>query len=150
MNLLAQEIKESLEDIPESISGIETNKWTTSHVFYGNSPLPFRGQSRGRCPFVRYYRLGKDFDIQSVKPAGGTVLSQFSVQFVVNPPSVKSQEDAWDFAYEMFESFITSLREKDNWMDLDYSPQQLIVNPTIFVLDVNLRVTNSFPCQPAP
>lgn len=153
MNLLAQEIRDSLEDVPESITGIATSKWINSHIFYGDAvtPLGTRGMNRGRCAFVRFYRAGKDFDIQTVQPAGGTVLSNFIVEIVVRPPSVKEQETAWEEAYEIFDSFITSLREKRNWMDLDYNPEQLVVNPTLFVLRASLRVTNSFPCsQPEP
>lgn len=149
MNGLVSAIRESLEDIPEAITGIHTMDWVSNHIFYGNSvtPLGTGAMNRGRCPFVRFFRNGKNFDVKSIKPSGGTVQSFFIVEIVIRPPSVKSQDEAWKQGYKIFDNFIADLREKPDWLDLDYRLEQLIINPTLFVVRAMLEVVNSFPCD---
>jgi hypothetical protein len=147
MEQLIADIRESFEDVPEAITGINNLKWTTKHIFYSfnGAPLGTGGKNRGRCPFATFYRANKDFDIKTIKPSGGTVQSTFIIEIAVRPKSIKSQEDAYTQAYSIFDNFIADLREKDNWMDCGYQLEQLQVNPLLFVLRVTLQVANSFP-----
>lgn len=146
MNTLLEDIIQSIEQVPDSITGIPNLQWVTSHIFYGNplGKLGTGGQNRGRCPFVRVFRTGKDFDYQAQSDRGGTVTSNFTIEIVTRQSSVKSQESNWDFAYRIWESIITDLREKDNYMIGDERVLEMQVDPVLFVLQCQITVENTY------
>ena len=144
MYTMMDDIVTTLENIPSVTTGI-SGDWATNHVFYGDAvtPLGVGGMNRGRCPFVRTYRGSRNF-VQLDDTVSGRVESEIIVDFVVSPPSIKSQEAAWDKAYSIYNSFITTLRTLNNYRVTDTSVEQLVVNPTIFVLRCVISVENSY------
>lgn len=142
---LIDDIRASLEDVPQSITGVPQIEWVTNHIFYNDSRAIGTGpMNRGRCPFVRFYRNGKDYSHDSNGPRGGTLFSEFTIEIIVSKPSVKSQEDSYDLAWEIWNSFINDLRTKDNYLIGDDRTLQMQINPLLFVLQCIITVENSF------
>lgn len=142
MNTLLEDVKDSLEQVSQSITGINQVDWETNHLFYNESATIGTGaMNRGRCPFVRYYRGEKNYELQSIQEAGGSVDSVINVEIVVN--KVK-QEPAWDLAFSIFESFMKDLKNKDNYLDSGFTTQRLEINPMLFMLRVTIQVRNSY------
>ena len=153
MDTLAEDILTTLEDVPNTIHGIESTRWKTHHLFYNNSgiPLGVGGMNRGRCPFVRFFRGSREFNIQSLESSGGTQTTRFVMEIVTNKKPARDQEGNWDLAYQIWGSFFKELKELPNWRDVQCVHQTLQLDPLCFVLQIELIVINSFPCgEPEP
>ena len=142
MNTILEDVKDSLEQVDQSITGINQVEWENNHLFYNESATIGTGaMNRGRCPFVRYYRGDKNYEIQSIQDAGGSVDSVINIEIVVT--KVK-QEPAWDLAFAIFESFMKDLKNKNNYFDSGFTTQRLEINPMLFMLRATIQVRNSF------
>lgn len=146
MNTLLEDIIDSLELTPSAITGKDPLTWATSHLFYNESLgiLGVGGQNRGRTPFCRIYRGEKNYEIGSINQVGGSVDSQFFIEIVVNPQSIKSQEKAWDQAFAIWESFLVNLKDKNNYFDTSYNTEKLQVSNVMFILRCTLTVRNTW------
>ena len=142
MNTLLTDIIDTLEDITTSVHGVPQGDWVSNHIFYNESrPIGTGAMNRGRCPFVRVYRNDKNYDIQSIQDAGGSVDSSFVLEIVV---STVNQEPAWDLAFGIFEEFMKDLKNKNNYLDTSFTTDKLQINPMMYMLRVVTQVRNSF------
>lgn len=142
---LIADIRSSLEQVPYTIHGIPTGDWSNKHLFYNASqPIGTGAMNRGRCPFVRYFRTGKEYDHQSNAPRGGKLTSDITLEIVTSHTNVKSQEDNYAIAYEIWNSFREDLRAKANYLIGNDRILEMQINPMLFVLQCTIQVENSF------
>lgn len=145
MDLILEDILDSIRQVPEVITGVQQADWALNHIFYGGgTTLGVGGQNRGRCPFVRYFPLIRDYDYRHQQPRGGTVTSSFRIEIVTLSNSVKSQEVNYKVAYNIWDSFIDALRLKNNFMIGNERLLEQRIAPCFFMLQGEFDTENTY------